>query len=250
MTPTPYAVSVRAHVHQLVQQAQELLAPNRELDLGTLERTFTLRWHDTLVGAYGPALLAAVRAAAPGVRLRFVAESSTDTPELRRGEVDLESGADRPSAPEIRSEQVGEDRLAVAVRPGHPLLRGARTAARYAAAEHLTVSRRGRLSDPVDEALAGLGLARRVVASAPTGTAALQFVRGSDLVVTVPELVARGAVADLGLRLLPLPLELPPIPLYLCWHQRYQDDRAHAWLRGLALAALRTAPAAVGDALA
>ena len=42
------------------------------------------------------------------MRLRFVAESSIDTPGLRRGEVDLEANANRPSAPDIRAEKMGE----------------------------------------------------------------------------------------------------------------------------------------------
>ena len=59
MTPTPYAIAVREQVHDLVQQARGVLAPSREIDLATLERTFTLRWHDALVALSGPALLAA-----------------------------------------------------------------------------------------------------------------------------------------------------------------------------------------------
>ncbi|MFL5514583.1 MAG: LysR family transcriptional regulator, partial [Gemmatimonadales bacterium] len=234
MTPTPYAVAVREQVHDLLHQVQGVLAPSRELELATLERTFTLRWHDSLVALSGPALLAAVRGQAPGVRLRFVAESSIDTPELRRGEVDLEANSNRPSAPDIRAENVGETRLVIVVRQGHPLTRRSVTAKRYAAAEHVTVSRRGNLSNAVDDALARLGLTRRVVATVPTEAAALEFARGSDLLVCVPEATTRSAVADLGLVVLPLPLELPSAPIYLSWHQRYDTDHAHAWLRGLA----------------
>ncbi len=64
-----------------------------------------------------------MRGQAPGVRLRFVAESSLDTPELRRGEADLEANANRSSAPDIRTENVGETRLVIVVRRGHPLPR-------------------------------------------------------------------------------------------------------------------------------
>ncbi|MFJ6088246.1 LysR family transcriptional regulator [Streptomyces sp. NPDC092369] len=239
MTPTPYAIAVREQVHDLLQQVQGVLAPSRELDLTTLERTFTLRWHDSLVALSGPALLAAVRGQAPGVRLRFIAESSIDTPELRRGEVDLEANANRPTAPDIRAENVGETRLVIAVRQGHSLTRlKAVTAERYAAAEHITVSRRGNLSNAIDDALARLDLTRRVVATAPTEAAALEFVRRSDLLITAPEATTRAAVADRGLVLLPLPLDLPPAPMYLSWHQRYDTDHAHTWLRGLARTAL------------
>lgn len=62
--------------------------------------------------------------------------------------------------------------------------------------------------------------------------------RGSDLLVTVPESTARSAAAVLGLTLLPLPFELPSAPVYLSWHQRYDTDPAHIWLRDLARTAL------------
>ncbi|MEW1644305.1 MULTISPECIES: LysR family transcriptional regulator [unclassified Streptomyces] len=242
MTPTPYAIAVREQVHDLLQQVRGVLAPSRELDLATLDRTFTLRWHDALVSLGGPALLAAVRAQAPGVRLRFIAESSVDTPELRRGEVDLASDAGRPTAPEIHADRVAETQQVVVVRQGHPLTRvRSVTAARYAAADHINVSRRGRLGNVLDEALARLDLTRRVVVTAPTESAAYEFVRGSDLVVTAPEATARSAAADLGMVLLPLPLDLPPAPVYLSWHQRYDTDPAHIWLRTLARTALTEA---------
>ncbi|WP_369189156.1 LysR family transcriptional regulator [Streptomyces sp. R08] len=242
MTPTPYAIAVREQVHDLLQQVRGVLAPSRELDLATLERTFTLRWHDALVALGGPALLAAVREQAPGVRLRFIAESSVDTPELRRGEVDLASDAGRPTAPEIHAERVAETRQVVVVRRGHPLTRvKAVTAARYASADHISVSRRGRLSNILDDALARLELTRRVVVTAPTESAAFEFARGSDLVVTAPEATSRSAAADLGMVVLPLPLDLPPAPVYLSWHQRYDTDPAHIWLRTLARTALTDA---------
>ncbi|UXY32322.1 LysR family transcriptional regulator [Streptomyces sp. HUAS TT20] len=239
MTPTPYAIAVREQVHELLQQVQGVLAPSRELDLTTLERTFTLRWHDSLVALSGPALLAAVCKQAPGVRLRFIAESSIDTPELRRGEVDLEANANRPTAPDFRADRVAETQHVIVVRRGHPLTRvKAVTAARYAAAEHITVSRRGRLGNALDDALTRLGLTRRVVATAPTEGAAFEFVRGSDLLVTAPESTTRSAATVLGLTLLPLPFELPPAVVYLSWHQRYDTDPAHVWLRDLARTAL------------
>lgn len=246
MTPTPYAIAVREQVHDLLQQVRGVLAPSRELDLGTLERTFTLRWHDALVALSGPALLAAVREQAPGVRLRFIAESSVDTPELRRGEVDLASDAGRPTAPEIHAERVAETRQVVVVRRGHPLTRvKAVTAARYASADHISVSRRGRLANILDDALARLELTRRVVVTAPTESAAFEFARGSDLVVTAPEATSRSAAADLGMVVLPLPLDLPPAPVYLSWHQRYDTDPAHIWLRTLARTSLTDAVSAL-----
>ncbi len=232
MTPTPYALAARAEVHALVQQAHAVLAPERDLDLGTLERTFSLRCHDAVTTAIGPELLAAVQAQAPGVRLRFLGEVDTDTNDLRHGQVDLEIGSTEPILPEIRFETLGDGYLVIALRPGHPLTHGKLTINRYAEAFHITVSRRGRLRDPIDDALEALGLRRRVMASAPTSTAALRFVCQSDVVVAVPEHMCRPTIVALGLRTLPIPLELLPVPVIQAWHQRYDSDKAHAWLRG------------------
>ncbi|MFJ2639855.1 LysR family transcriptional regulator [Streptomyces sp. NPDC087511] len=234
MLPTPRALAMRAEVHALVQQAHRLLSARQELDLAALDRVFTVRWHDALTSACGTALTAAVHHQAPGTRLRLSAEPGTDAPELHRGGVDLESSSSRPALPDIRHRLVGRDRLVVAVRPGHPLTEGLLSPERYAAAEHLTVSRRGNLYDSVDDALIVHGLERRVVAAGPTTAFALQLALDTDLVVTLPDAVTRAARDRLGLIALPPPLQLPDVPLYLLWHQRYDDDRAHTWLRDLA----------------
>ncbi|MDH6538588.1 LysR family transcriptional regulator [Streptomyces sp. SPB4] len=239
MVPTTRALAMRAEVHALVQQAHQLLSAQQELDLAALDRVFTVRWHDALTAASGTALIAAVHRRAPGVRLRLSAEPGTDDAELRRGEVDLESSAGTPALPDIRHRLVGRDRLVVAVRPGHPLTEGPLSLERYAAAEHLTVSRRGNLRDPIDDALSTHGLERRVAAAGPTAAFALQLALETDLVVTLPDAVTRAAREQLGLATLPLPVPLPDVPLYLLWHQRYDDDRAHTWLRDLATDTIR-----------
>ena len=239
MTLTPHALAIRAEVHALVQHASAVLAPAHDLDLATLERTFTLQCHDAITTAIGPALLATLQSHAPGVALRLLAEASTDTNDLRHGQVDLEIGSAEPSLPELRFETVGHDRLVVAVRPDHPLTDGDLTIDRYAQARHITVSRRGRLHDPLDDALAAYGVHRRVVAAAPTTTAALYFVRQSDLVVVVPAHMCRLTVATLGIRTLAIPLVVAPVAINLAWHRRYDTDKAHTWLRCQVREALR-----------
>jgi DNA-binding transcriptional LysR family regulator len=242
MTPTPHAAAIRERVHALVQQVQSVLSPERAVDLATLDRVFTLRWHDSVTTAVGAELLALVRAEAPGVRLRFLVEPSGDTDDLRRGHVDLEASSSEPELPEISREVVGHDRLVVVLRAGHPLAGEPLTPERYAAAEHITVSRRGRLRDPVDDVLDGMGLHRTVAAAAPTTLAAMQLVRRGDFLAVVAERASRSVLEDLGLTTAPLPVAMPDVPLYLAWHQRYDGDHAHVWLRTLAFGVLRAMP--------
>jgi DNA-binding transcriptional LysR family regulator len=239
MTPTPRALELRDEARELVRRATAVLTPVRALDLAALDRVFTLRGHDALVGALAPPLVAAVGAAAPGVRLRMLAEPSADTTDLTRGRTDLEVGATEPALPEIAGEAVGADRMVAAFRAGHPLASGALTPERFAAAGHVTISRRGRLTGVLDKALADRGLGRTVVAALPTTAAALGLAAGSDLVTVVAERVCGPLCAQLGLRTRPLPFDLPPVPVIVAWHHRYDTDPAHAWLRGQVTGALR-----------
>jgi DNA-binding transcriptional LysR family regulator len=239
MTPTPYALRVQAQVHALVAQAEAVLGPDSGLDIANLGRTFSIRCHDTIATAVGPLLVQSIRAEAPHVSLRILAEHSTDTADLRRGQIDLEIGATTPTDSDVSSEQIGEDRLVVAMRPDHPCATRRLTLRRWAGADHVSISRRGRLSDLVDDLLAEHGLTRRVVATAPTGTAALAIVASGQLVTLVPRRTSETMLKALGLTSTDAPLDLPPSPVILAWHRRYDDDRAHIWLRHIITSALQ-----------
>ncbi|WP_306215883.1 LysR family transcriptional regulator [Actinoplanes sp. RD1] len=239
MTPTPYALAVREQVAGLVRQAAAVLTPSRELRLAELDRTFTLQCHDALATALAPPLLATIGSEAPGVRLRFLAEPAFDTDDLRHGRTDLEIGATGPGLPEFRSETVGHDRIVVVRRPGHPYA-GDLDLAAYAAHPHVLVSRRGRLTDALDDVLATHGLRRRVLASVATAATAVHLISHSDSLLTVPAAIWRPLVDAFGLTVAPLPFAAPQPPIVCTWHQRYDSDPAHAWLRAQVRAALGT----------
>ena len=230
MTRTPYALAVQDRIGELLRQAEQLLVPSSSLDLATLERVFTLRAHDALTAALAPALLRDVLATAPGVRLRFLAETTHDTEELRHAAVDLELGSKVPTVPELRHELLGSDPLVVVLRRGHPAT-ARLDLATYAALPHVVVSRRGRLRDPVDDALGDHGRHRLVVASVGTIAAAAQIVAGTDAALTAPGRVVEAVTEAFELISEPVPLELPAPQVISVWHQRSESDAAHAWLR-------------------
>jgi DNA-binding transcriptional LysR family regulator len=240
MTPTPRALELREETRELVRRATAVLTPPRTLDLDTLDRVFTIRSHDALAAALAPPLTAVLGAAAPGVQIRLLAEPSADVADLARGHTDLEIGASGPSRPEIAAETIGTDHMAVIFRAGHQLADGELTSERLAAASHVTVSRRGRLHGVIDDALAERGLTRRVVASLPTSSAALDLAACTDLVTTVAEQVCRPVWTRLGLLARAFPFAVPAVPLILTWHHRNDTDPAHTWLRAQVRHALHT----------
>lgn len=240
LVPTPRALALREGVSALVEQAQALLSVGARLDPATLDREFTVLSNESMASTHGAALISAVRAAAPGVRLRFLAEGHQDTAALREGSLDLEIGVFGALPPELRVQALTTEHLVVVMRAGHPLARRPLTPARFAAAEHLGVSRRGRVAGPLDTALAELGLTRRVAATAPTFGAALAMVRHTDLITLAPAQHAAALGPALGLTHLDSPVPLEPVPVAMAWHRRFEADPAHRWLREQAAAVFRS----------
>jgi len=239
MTPTPRALELREEARELVLRARAVLTPVTTLDLGQLDRAFTLRCHDALVTALAPVLISTVGEVAPLVAIRFLAEPSADLTDLARGQTDLEVGAAAPDRPEIATQTIGADRMVAVMRPDHPLAEGELTPERFAGAQHVTVSRRGRLTGPIDQVLAELGLRRQVSAALPTASAALDLVARTSAVTVVAEQVCRPLWTSLGLCARALPFDLPSVPLIVAWHHRHDSDPAHAWLRSRLIQALR-----------
>ncbi|WP_218005756.1 LysR family transcriptional regulator [Actinomadura hibisca] len=233
MTPTPRALALRAEVHELVQRAHTVFASGGGFDPGSLTGSFSVQAEEGTVAVIGGPLLERVARQAPGVTLRFLGEGPRDTGALRRDAVDLEVGVVGAAGAETRVEPLLEDRFVCVVRPGHPLAKGTATVAEWAAMTHFTVSRRGLLTGPADELLAGMGLARRLAGTAPTVPASLFMALDTDLVGYAGGRLHRRLIERLGLVAVPVPLDLPPVTLALAWHARYDEDAAHAWLRGL-----------------
>lgn len=231
LVPTPRAQELRERVGQLVHDVEAVLRPAETLNLTTLSRVFTLRTSEGFVDNFGASLLARVAREAPGVRLHFVPKPNKDSGPLREGLVDLETGVvDPATAPELRVQALFRDRLVGVVRKGHPLTKRKLTVARYAAGQHILVSRRGLEHGPIDEALKKLGQERAIATVVGGFATAVSLTRSSDLIASVPERHTGNLRA--GLHSFALPVTTPPFTVSLLWHPRLDADPAHRWLRG------------------
>ena len=231
LVPTPRALKLRDQVGRIVQEATEVLRPEEQLNFKDLVRTFTLRSSEGFVENFGPELIARVAEKAPGVRLFFVQKPNKDSAPLREGLVDLETGiVERTTAPELRVQALFRDRSIGVVRAGHPLSQGAITPARYAAGQHISVSRQGLDKGPIDEALGELGLTRKIVTVVAGFSTALSLARASDMIASVPGRHTRNLRT--GMFSFPLPVNAPEITISMLWHPRMDGDAAHRWIRG------------------
>ncbi|TFF19772.1 LysR family transcriptional regulator [Jiella endophytica] len=245
LVPTPRAAALRDRVQGLTREARDVLSPQRgELDLGSLDRTFVIRASEGFLGQFSAPLIAATTEAAPGICLRFAPKPDKDIEPLRDGRIDLEIGVRGASAPEIRTLFIFRDSFVAAVRADHPLLDGTMTPERYAAGRHVVTSRKAVFTGPVDDALAGLGLRRAIVAVVPSHPEALRIARQTDLIALVPRSCLHGVAPSRhataqGLASFDLPVKTPEIVVSAMWHPRFDADPAHRWLRGTLMAVCR-----------
>ena len=231
LVASPRALELRDSVSRLVQEAEAALRPANKLDLARLDRTFTMRSSEGFVENFGAALLARIADEAPGARMHFVHKLDKDSGPMRDGSVDLETGVvDRAIGPEVRTQALFRDRYVGVVRAGHPLTTGEMTTARFAAADHVHISRRDNDKKPLDDALAALGLARNVSVVVGGFSAALALARATDLVACVHE--RHTGILYAGMHSFEIPLEMPQFTVSLLWHPRLDGDIAHRWLRG------------------
>jgi DNA-binding transcriptional LysR family regulator len=234
LVPTPRALELREQVGQLVQDAKVVLRPAEQLNLKQLIRTFTIRSREGFVENFGPDLIARVGEQAPGVRLCFVQKPNKESTSLRDGTIDLEIGVvGKITSPEVRSQALFSDRFIGVVRMGHPLSQAEITPSHYASGRHISVSRRGLDTGPIDEALKPFGLERSIATIVGSFSTALALARSSDLIASVPERQTGNLRA--GMHSFPLPIPTPEVTIAVLWHPRLDADGAHRWLRSLVL---------------
>lgn len=232
LEPTAQALALRPRVRALVEDAQHLLGPAEGDVPAALRRAFTVLAPEDLVAGFGADLLARVRAEAPGVQLRFLSEgrAADEGAAVRESAADVAIGVNTPKEADLRVEGLVREPLVGVVRAGHPLGADGVTPARFAAWEHVVVSRHGRLRTAVDRRLEAEGVRRTVAASVPDFTTALRLVAAGDLVGIAPAALARNLAGPLRLATFAPPFELKPLRVSLLWHPRRDGDPAHRWL--------------------
>lgn len=240
LVPTERAEGLVAPLADWLAGAEALLREGAPFDPATARRELTILAPDLATSLVMPRLVARLANEAPGIDLV--------TGELPRGD-EAPALAERPSvsvtpgAPargELRQRAGCTLGFAVIARRGHPALvdGGALTVEAFAGLRHLLIAPSGRPGGVVDRALGERGLTRRVAARVKTFAIAGEIIAGSDLVATVPAILARRFAASLPIVVLPPPLALARFTLYVAWHERYHHDAGHAWLRRAVVEAL------------
>ena len=229
LVPTPLAAEIIGPVKAALQQISTALRVRASFEPESAEIDFRIGTNDLVESWLFSRIVRLASVEAPACALHSVASPDSDTTEtmLERGDLDL-AIARRPSHSHfIRSELLAEVGFVTMTRRAQAPSSRKMPLQLYLERPHVVLDAQ---ANRVDQALSDMGLRRRIGASVQTFYAMLATAAQTGYLCTVPEPMRGGFAEAFDLSVHTLPFALPPSPLYLLWHGRYDADPAVSWL--------------------
>jgi DNA-binding transcriptional LysR family regulator len=226
IVPTVHAELLAGRARNLLDELHRFSSA-AVFDPARLSARVTIAANDLQRDLLLPSLLRHVRAQAPGFALRVVSSGVPTAEMLRDEHCQLIVTPRPPEGTDILQKRLFEDAYCVFYDAGQraaPI-----TADDYLAADHVTVLYEPRRRLDIDDVLAERGIQRRFAAQVPSFAGIGPFLRGSAMIATLPSLLRAHMLR--GFAAAPVPVECPPMPMYMVWHLRHQADPMHRWLR-------------------
>lgn len=231
--PTPKALEIAEPIRTILKSLREVLRRNVGVFDPLVEhRTFTIDIPAGIDIAVAPDLVR-ITENAPGISFRLMtSRASLILHELKLGHSTLAIDYEATVAKGFRSEMIVEDEFVVVARKGHPALKNGITAEVYQQLPQVAVvfNRRDD-SSPVANRLREKRARRNVqmvVSSMPTVSAVVQ---SSDLIASASRGIATMLARQFEIEIHPMPIAVPPLPITMVWHEHFDTDPGHIWLR-------------------
>jgi DNA-binding transcriptional LysR family regulator len=199
-----------------------------------LRRTIRVAASDVQTVLLAPAIMARLARIASGVDLVMEPYGPDVRRRMEEGSLDLAFAlASTPLPPGAWSEAIGVDRLALAMRRGHPAANRAWTLADYGRFDHVAVALLRDGESDMDARLAAAGVSRRIALTTPHFIAALASVAATDMVTTVSATLARRFAAPFGLLMRAPPFDDVTLPMTLVGAAARANDPTLRWFCAL-----------------
>ncbi|MCB1689270.1 MAG: LysR family transcriptional regulator [Halioglobus sp.] len=231
MQPTPVADSLIGEVREALRRLNNTLVSRESFDPEKARRTFHVRMHDLTAALLLPALMERIHRCAPNIVVRASTAGADVVQMLSKAELDLSIEPPTLVDPLLYYQPVLQEPYVCAMRKGHPLAQKKLTIKRYLELFHIDVSNTRDTASEVDMALHAQGVKRRIRSQLDSYLVAPDIVARTDLVATIPQMLA--ARYDLVIK--PLPFDLPLLRLQLYWHKSVEVDPPNSWLRSQVL---------------
>ena len=240
LSPTPVAKEMYPAIKQALEALRATLAEASGFDPARSQRQFRISIPHPMGPFYALDLRAAVAAVAPGIVLTFDTVSRPVGLEdnLRDGIVDIAIDWLPVTLDPFVNRKLFDDQVVLLARSDHPSAHAGITIEDLRKAEFVTLHRRREIGH-APQALEDVS--RLIIHEAVRVSELLEIptvVASTDLLGIFLSSMGPLMEKRLGLQVLPIPLELPPMPIYMIWHETRRHDTAHSWLREIVVAEL------------
>ena len=235
--PTPLANEVAPFLVRGLSEIRGSLE-RQSFDPARSTRTFRIAQGDIAESAHLPRLLSEVSKAGPDIRLHTL---ELPGPRLRDalgdGEVDIATGVDYDLGAGCRQAKLHDTEYACMVRADHPTIGRRLTLKQFKAAQHILVNPRGAAhhGQVIERALSRREVAARIAVEISHFNALAALITSSNLIATVPNLLAQTMKQFAPIKVFSPPIPLPKFTVSLYWHERFHRDPGNIWLRNIYL---------------
>ena len=230
--PTPYASKLWKSVAEPLAQINHAIAPDY-FDPLTSKASFRIGITDGSASIVWPELRHIIEQEAPNINIYAVPYKVDGELLLNNADVDLVFDYYDGTSNEIKSKTMYENHFVTVMRADHELADQALTLENYLKSEHLLVSLSGDICGIVDDKLAELDSKRRTAMTVNSFASAINLIKQTRLIITMPYPIIAEHLAAGDLVLKPVPLKLPSIKISLAWHSRNNHSQALKWLIGV-----------------
>ena len=232
MVLTPRAERLSEPLHDELLELERVVRDEARFDPATAQRTFRIATSDFVGMVIIPPLLDIVTRESERVELLFrPIELERVAWQLETGELAMNLGVGLEASVGLRRRKLFEDDFVCVARSGHPEIVENLDLETYLSLSHMLISPTSEGEGVVDSVLAEMNRARRVTLKVPFFAAAPMLIARSDLILTAPRRMVEQIAPRFELELYEPPLHLPRFAVVATWHERFDRDEAHRWLR-------------------
>ena len=232
MELTPLARSLVQPVREILLNIQSTVMARPEFYAANAVRNFVIRASDYLTTVLLIDVVQRLQREAPGVTLHIANMADDVNERLDRGEVDFVIYPSASLDSRHPSDVLFEDTFVCVIWAGNEIVGETLSFEQYLQLGHVAAAFGESRSVSFESMLINnLGLRRSIEITTTNFNNLPQLVIGTSRVATVHMRLARIYARYLPLRILPLPVDLPPLVEVMQWHAFNNSDPAHIWMR-------------------
>jgi DNA-binding transcriptional LysR family regulator len=235
MVPTARARQLAAPIGDALNVIRKAICEGPSFAPSTADVRYSIATTDYAEVVVLPNLLRTVKRCAPKVALQMKRlKGIFDMPVAELDVCDFALGffpLPLPPGAGLNGTALFQDRFVGIISKRHPLARQKFGLRQFLSLDHIGVNYSDEGPGLVGDAMKKVGHRRKLGLIVPHLLTVPFLTSDSEMLGIVPQRLARLLGPSLGLRIVEVPLDVPPLTMSLVWHERHQQDVAHRWFR-------------------